>query len=106
MAQTTKTYTEQQFIEDVRGAFASSKDARLQAQTIADGLRALFATGWPQSSEKFGKENGTYVMHADTEHGHPDPGFMVMAYRQGPKKAAPPSPHDHGARHPGRRGRG
>ena len=50
-----------------------------------------------QIVDKFGKEKGTYVMHADTEHGHPDPGFMVMAYRQGPKKAAPPSPHDHGA---------
>ena len=34
--------------------------------------QALFATGWPQSSEEFGKENGTYVMHADTERGHPD----------------------------------
>ncbi len=97
MAQATKRYTEQQFIEDVREAFASSKDARLQAQTIADRLRDLFATGWPQSSEKLGKENGTYLMHADTERGHPDPGFMVMAYRQGPAKAAPPSPHDHGA---------
>ena len=34
--------------------------------------QALFATGWPQSSEEFGKENGTYVMHSDTERGHPD----------------------------------
>ena len=97
MAQVTKTYTEQQFIQDVREAFASSKDARLQAQTIADRLRELFATGWPQSSEKLGKENGTYLIHADTERGHPDPGFMVMAYRSAPRKASPPSPHDHGA---------
>ena len=87
MAQATKAYTEQQFIEDVREAFASSKDARRQAQTIADRLRELFATGWPQSSDKLGNENGTYLMHADTERGHPDPGFMVMAYRQGPAKA-------------------
>ena len=97
MAQTTATYTEQRFIEDVREAFASSKDARLQAQTIADRMRELFATGWPQSSEKLGKEAGTYTIHADAERGHPDPGFMVLAYRSAPRKAVAPSPHDHGA---------
>ena len=97
MAQTTATYTEQRFIEDVREAFASSKDARLQAQTIADWMRELFATGWPENSERFGKEAGTYTIHADTGRGHPDPGFMVMAYRSAPRKAVPPSPHDHGA---------
>ena len=97
MAQSTATYTEQRFIEDVREAFAFSKDARLQAHTIADRLRQLFATGWPEGSERFGKEAGTYTIHADNDHGHPDPGFMVLAYRQGPRKAAVPSPHDHGA---------
>ena len=97
MAQSTATYTEQQFIDDVREAFASSKDAGLQAQTIADRMRELFATGWPENSERFGKDVGTYTIHADTEQGHPDPGFMVLAYRQGPQKAGVPSPHDHGA---------
>ena len=97
MTQSTATYTEERFIEDIREAFASTTDARVQAQTIADRMRDLFATGWPENSERFGKEVGTYTIHADADHGHPAPGFMVLAYRQGPQKAGVPSPHDHGA---------
>ena len=97
MARSTATYTEQRFIEDIREAFATSNDARVQAQTIADRMRELFATGWPENSERFGKDPGTYTIHADPDRGHPDPGFMVLAYRGGPKKAGVPSPHDHGA---------
>ena len=97
MAQSTAAYTEQRFIEDIREAFASTTDARVQAQTIADRMRELFVTGWPQNSERFGKEAGSYTIHADPDYGHPDPGFMVLAYRQGPQKAGVPSPHDHGA---------
>ncbi|MCH7654954.1 MAG: hypothetical protein IIC95_03090 [Chloroflexi bacterium] len=96
MTGATPPYTEQRFIEDIREAFAAGKDARVQAQTIADRMRELFATGWPETSERFGKAAGSYTIHADADRGHPDPGFMVMVYRQGPQKAGVPSPHDHG----------
>ena len=97
MTQTTDTYTEEQFIADIRDAFASTGDARGQAQRIADLMRRMFATGWPENSDKMGDGDGTFPIHADTDLGHPDPGFMVFAYRQGPRPEAPPSPHDHGA---------
>ncbi len=94
----TATYTEQQFIEDVRKAFSSSQDARQQAHAIGQHLRRLLSQpGWPENSPKFGKDYGSYVIHADKEYGHPGPGFMVLAYRQKPqRKDAIPSPHDHG----------
>ena len=76
MTRSTSTYTEQRFIEDIREAFAAGKDARVQAQTIADRMRELFATGWPETSERFGKDAGAYTIHADPDRGHPDPGFM------------------------------
>ena len=92
----TVTYTEEQLIEDVRQAFAGSQDARAQAQAIADHLRRAFTAGWPQNSPHMGPDNGTFLIHRDAEYGHPDPGFMIFAYRQGPKPESPPSPHDHG----------
>ena len=88
---------EEQFIEDVRGAFAATDDSRGQAQAIADHLRRMFANGWPQNSPKMGHGNGTFLIHRDAEYGHPNPGFMIMAYRQGPQPESPPAPHDHGA---------
>ena len=96
MAEATKVYTEQGFIADIQEVFASSKDPVFQAHTIAERMRRLLATGWPQSSGKLGKDNGMVVLHADAEHGHPGPGFMVLAYRQGPSPVKTPSPHDHG----------
>jgi hypothetical protein len=96
MAQATDTYTQAQFIEDVRQAFASTEDACGQAQAAADHLRRALATGWPENSPQMGKDDGTYVMHRDAEYGHPNPGFMIMAYRQGPQPESPQSPHDHG----------
>lgn len=97
MMQSTAVYTEQQFIEDVRQAFASTIDARAQAQTIADHMRRIFATGWPRNSAKFGAERGTYVIHEDEEYGHPDPGFRILAYRSAPRpETTKQSPHDHG----------
>ncbi|MEE8517739.1 MAG: hypothetical protein V3S98_01275 [Dehalococcoidia bacterium] len=93
----TIAYTEQQFIEDVRKAFASTDDARTQAQTIADHMREMFKTGWPANSEKFGAETGTYLVHSDTEVGHPHGGFQILTYRRAPQRgAAPAQPHDHG----------
>jgi hypothetical protein len=96
MAQATETYTEEQFIEDVRQAFASSGDARAQAQAIADHLRRMFATGWPENSPSMGDGIGTFPIYADKDHGHPGAGFAIMAYRQDPQPESPQSPHDHG----------
>lgn len=92
----TATGIEQELIGGIRGAFASTEDPMTQAHTIAGLLRDAFERGWPENSEKFGAENGTYEIYRDAEHGHPDPGFVVLAYRQPPQKPAPPSPHDHG----------
>ena len=96
MAESTETYTEEQFIEEVRQAFASTGDATGQAQAIADHMRRMFATGWPENSAMMGEGDGTFLIHADKEMGHPNPGFMIMAYRRGPQPESPPSPHDHG----------
>ncbi|MEK9660012.1 MAG: hypothetical protein VW450_08735 [Chloroflexota bacterium] len=91
------SYTEEQFIEDIRSAFSGTDDPREQAQTIAECMRRIIATGWPETSEKFGPDNGVYVMHADESTGHPDPGFMVLAYRQPALRPdTKPAPHDHG----------
>jgi hypothetical protein len=96
MAQATDTYTEEQFIQDVRQAFTSSDDARGQAQAIADHLRRMFQTSWPDNSPKMGEGNGMFPIHIDTEAGHPNPGFRILAYRNGPQPESPQAPHDHG----------
>jgi hypothetical protein len=95
----TATYTERQFIQDVRASFAATNDTQQQAHGIAQHLRHMLAQpGWPENSTKFGEGYGTFLIHADQEHGHPLPGFMVLAYRSAPKRDdQPASPHDHGA---------
>ena len=93
----TETYTEQQLIADIRGVFAENRDSVAQAHQIAGLVRRAFDSGWPENSEKFGAENGTYEIYRDTEYGHPGPGFAVLAYRQGPQQMKRPAPHDHGA---------
>jgi hypothetical protein len=97
MAQATETQTEKQLIAAVREAFASSDDARGQAQAIADAMRRAFQQGWPENSPTMGDGYGTFLIHSDSEYGHPAPGFQVLAYRQAPQPESPPSPHDHGA---------
>ena len=96
MTEAPKTYTEQQFVADIREAFASSKNPVEQAHSVAGHMRQILATGWPRSSDKLGEANGMYVVHADADHGHPGSGFMLLAYRQGPQRLKTPSPHDHG----------
>ena len=77
--------------------FAENRDSVAQAHQIASLVRRAFDSGWPENSEKFGTENGTYEIYRDTEYGHPSPGFAVLAYRQGPQQMKRPAPHDHGA---------
>ena len=69
----TATYTEQQFIADMRETFASSRDPVHQAHAIAGLLRRAFESGWPENSEKFGDGEGTFEVYRDTEYGHPRP---------------------------------
>ena len=92
----TATYTEQQFITDIREAFADHRDSVQQAHTVAALMRRAFENGWPENSEKFGDADGTYEIYRDTEYGHPNPGFIIFAYRQGPQETKRPAPHDHG----------
>ena len=98
MAQATTTYTEEQFVEDVKQVFATSQDARDQAQAIADHMRRILATGWPMNSNKFSAEPGTYPIYASDDLGHPNAGFRIFTYRSAPRSADQvQSPHDHGA---------
>ena len=95
MAQVTVD-TEQQLISGIRQAFAESRDAMTQAHLISGCLRDAFDAGWPESSDKLGSEHGTYEIYRDEDYGHPNPGFVVLAYRQPPQREMRPSPHDHG----------
>ena len=92
----TVTYTEQQFIADIREAFADHRDSVQQAHTVAGLMRRAFESGWPENSEKFGEGEGSFEIYRDTEHGHPNPGFVILAYRQPPQQVKRPAPHDHG----------
>ena len=92
----TITYTEQQFIADIREAFASHRDSVQQAHTVAGLMRRAFESGWPENSEKFGEGEGSFEIYRDAEHGHPNPGFVILAYRQPPQQVKRPAPHDHG----------
>jgi hypothetical protein len=88
--------TEETLIADVEAAFAAGDDARSQAQSIADAMRTAFAAGWPETSDKMGSDDGTYLIHSNDELGHPNGGFRIYAYRQPVSPESPPSPHDHG----------
>ena len=92
----TITYTEQQFIADIREAFADHRDSVQQAHTVAGLMRRAFESGWPENSEKFGEGEGSFEIYRDSEHGHPNPGFVILAYRQPPQEVKRPAPHDHG----------
>ena len=92
----TVTYTEQQFIADIREAFADHRDSVQQAHTVAGLMRRAFESGWPENSEKFGEDEGSFEIYRDAEHGHPNPGFVILAYRQPPQQVKRPAPHDHG----------
>ncbi len=92
----TVTYTEQQFIADIREAFADHRDSVQQAHTVAGLMRRAFESGWPENSEKFGEGEGSFEIYRDAEHGHPNPGFVILAYRQPPQQVKRPAPHDHG----------
>ena len=92
----TAVYTEQQFIADIREAFSTHRDSVQQAHTVATLMRRAFESGWPENSEKFGDGEGTFEIYRDTEYGHPNPGFVVLAYRQTPQETKRPAPHDHG----------
>ena len=96
MAQATTT-VEQELIAAVDAAFSSGEDARAQAQAIADAMRKAFKGGWPENSPKMGKDNGTYLIHENDKLGHPNGGYHIYAYRQGPQPESPQAPHDHGA---------
>lgn len=97
----TATYTEQQFIQDVKEAFASTPDARTQAHKIAQHMQRMLAVpGWPESSIRAqgGGQPGSYILHKDEEQGHPAPGFVLLAYISEPRKPTDfQPPHDHGA---------
>ncbi len=92
----TATYTEQQFIADLRDVFSKNRDSVEQAHAVAALMRRAFENGWPENSEKFGDGDGTFEIYRDEEYGHPGPGFVVLAYRQPPQELKRPAPHDHG----------
>ena len=96
MVQATDSIPEKQLIVGVRAAFAAGNDPRGQAQAIADHLRIAFAEGWPGNSASLGDGYGAFLIHADDELGHPQAGFRIFAYRNGPQPESSQAPHDHG----------
>ncbi|MFQ6030499.1 MAG: hypothetical protein ACE5Q6_23740 [Dehalococcoidia bacterium] len=94
----TATYTMEAFIADVKEIFASSKDALVQAQAVAEHMKALLAVpGWLEEKLDLPEEGGygRYDLHLDESAGHPEPGFWLMATVQKPGQDN--LPHDHGA---------
>ena len=94
----TATYTVDAFLDDVKEIFASSKDALVQAQTVADCLKKLLAVpGWLEERIDLPEEGGfgRYDLHYNESVGHPNPGYYFMCTVQKPGQDN--LPHDHGA---------
>jgi predicted metal-dependent enzyme (double-stranded beta helix superfamily) len=96
----TETYTLERFIDDARQAFAASESPLERAEPIAAALRRLLGEpGWLEERLGLPPEGGlgTYTLHDDTEYGHPEPGFKVLAHvYSGNASSAGTGLHDHG----------
>lgn len=94
---TVAVYTLDEFVKDLRAAFAAHDDLVGRANGVADVLQHLLRVGgWVQER----LDNGGYdalpgSTYVDDTYGHPAPGFHITcgAQRMGQSN----SPHDHGA---------
>ena len=94
---TVAVYTLDEFVGDLRGAFAVHDDLVGRANAVAEVLQHLLRVGgWVQELlDKGGYEALPGSAYVDDQYGHPAPGFHITcgAQRGGQTQA----PHDHGA---------
>ena len=93
----TATYTLEAFVADVKRIFASSKDALVQAQSVADHMKDLLAVpGWLEEKLNLTDDEGygRYDLYLDEDSGHPGNGWWLMCSVQKPGQDN--LPHDHG----------
>jgi hypothetical protein len=92
--------TIEKFVESTRSVFANSKDARTQAQGIANQMEALLSDPslMEEIERKAGGKAGRIDLHVDDKYGHPGPGFCLMTAITRPgQKTGGARAHDHGA---------
>lgn len=93
-----RTYTLDQFYNDLRDAFASNEGPLARAEGVRGHVQRLLAD--PEVLEKGlnlpGEGGyGRVDLYVDSDYGHPGPGFLVMCSVQ--SKGQSNIPHDHGA---------
>jgi hypothetical protein len=89
-----------QFVGAVRDVFASTKDARSQANQIARHMKMLLSAPnlMEEIRERGGGKPGRIDLHIDKDYGHPAPGFCLMTSLTPKGKATGGArAHDHGA---------
>lgn len=90
----------ERFVAEVRQVFATVKDARTQAQAVAQHMKEMLAAPglMEEINQRSGGRPGRVDLHVDEEYGHPGPGFCLMTSLPGPEEeSAGRWPHDHGA---------
>lgn len=88
------------FVGAVRDVFASTADARKQAQGIATQMKILLADAnlMEEIEQKGGGKPGRIDLHIDDTYGHPGPGFCLMtSLTPKGKSTGGARAHDHGA---------
>lgn len=88
------------FVGAVRDVFASTPDARSQAQKISAHMRTLLASPGLMEEIKLkgGGKPGRIDLHIDDKFGHPGPGFCLMtSLTPKGKSTGGARAHDHGA---------
>jgi len=94
---TIAVYTLEDFVKDLRQAFAKQEDLVGRANAVAEVLQHLLKVGgWVQALlDKSGYEALPGSTYVDDQHGHPAAGFHITCGAQRPGQYN--SPHDHGA---------
>lgn len=88
------------FVGAVREVFASTPDARAQAQKICTHMKVMLADPnlMAEIEQKGGGKPGRIDLHIDDTYGHPGPGFCLMTSLTPKGKATGGArAHDHGA---------
>lgn len=94
------TSTIEKFVDEVRRVFATVKDPRAQAQSVAKHMKDLLVSPglMAEIHQRGGGRSGRVDLHVDEEYGHPAPGFCLMtSIPGGEERPGARRPHDHGA---------
>ena len=94
---TTAVYTLENFVLDLRQAFAGHDDLVGRANAVTEVLQQLLKVGgWVQERlDKGGYDAPGGSVYLDDKYGHPAAGFHITCGAQHPGQAN--TPHDHGA---------